>query len=94
MSARPYTCEEVADLWGCSDNHVRNLIKRGELKAFRIGRRLIRIPADAVEDYVQCQLNGPSVDSTDALSSPGGMMGSGDVIVLRHAQPRKPRLKP
>ena len=57
MTSRPYTCEQVADLWGCSPNHVRNLIHRGELRAFRLGARLIRIPADAIAEYEQCQMN-------------------------------------
>ena len=46
---RPLTVEQVADRWGCSDNHVRNLIHRGELRAFRLGRRLIRVPETALE---------------------------------------------
>lgn len=51
---RPYTPETLAERWGCSGRHVRNLLERGELRFFRLGAKLIRIPADAVREY-ECQ---------------------------------------
>lgn len=38
-----YTPETLAKRWRCSANHVRNMIKRGDLPAFQSGRRLLRI---------------------------------------------------
>ncbi|MER2250872.1 helix-turn-helix domain-containing protein [Methylorubrum podarium] len=38
-----YTPETLAKRWRCSANHVRNMIKRGNLPAFRSGGRLLRI---------------------------------------------------
>ena len=76
-----YTPEMVADMWGCSAQHVRNLINRGELRAMRLGSRLIRIPAKAVEDYEQCASTGLAA-STGDTSSPGGRPVSVDAIVL------------
>ena len=38
-----YTPETLARRWRCSANHVRNMIKRGDLSAFRSGGRLLRI---------------------------------------------------
>lgn len=38
-----YTPETLAKRWRCSPNHVRNMIKRGNLPAFRSGGRLLRI---------------------------------------------------
>jgi excisionase family DNA binding protein len=32
---------ELANQWGCTEQHFYNLVKRGLLPAFRIGRRLI-----------------------------------------------------
>jgi excisionase family DNA binding protein len=55
ITERPLTPEQLAVHWGCSANHVRNLIKRGELQAFRLGR-LIRIPAAAVDEFQQRQM--------------------------------------
>ncbi len=56
---RPMTPEQVAEHWGCSANHVRNLVKRGELEAFKLGLRLIRITPQAVRDYEERQSNKP-----------------------------------
>lgn len=58
---RPYTPETLADRWGCSANHVRNLIRRGTLPAFRLGR-LMRIPAAAVADY---EAGEPTCETTN-----------------------------
>ena len=91
--SRPLTPEQVADLWGCSANHVRALIKRGELRAFRLGARLLRVPAAAVEEYEQCQAIA-SGGSTDGSSCPGGQTESDDVFVLWHATPKRPSARP
>lgn len=64
MSDRPLTPEQVAAYWGCSANHVRRLIHRGELRAFRLGDRLFRIPRDAIGEYEQRQMND-TVFTTD-----------------------------
>ena len=47
---RPYSIAKIADRWDCSQQHVRKLIERGELPAFRIGR-LFRVNASAVRAY-------------------------------------------
>lgn len=43
-----YTPETLAKRWRCSPNHVRNMILRGDLPAFRSGSRLLRIRTDDV----------------------------------------------
>ena len=65
---RPLTPEMLAERWMVSAETVRQLVKRGELRGFRVGR-MIRIPADAVEEY-ECQTT-ESDASTGASSSPG-----------------------
>lgn len=50
----PYSPETLARRWQCSPRHVRNMINRGELHAFRLGGKLIRIPAKVVEEFEQC----------------------------------------
>jgi len=77
---RPLTVEQVAERWGCSDNHVRNLIKRGELRAFRLGHRLLRVPTDAVVEYEQRQVVEPTLEPAYLPVS--------DVIVISHARER------
>lgn len=48
--ARPYTPDSLAERWGVSAETVRQLVKRGELPGFRVGR-MIRIPVQAVEEF-------------------------------------------
>ena len=47
---KPYTPDSLADRWECSPEKVRQMVKCGELRGFRIGRK-IRIPGDAVEEF-------------------------------------------
>jgi excisionase family DNA binding protein len=51
MADRPYTPATLAAEWGCSAHHVRNLIDNGELRAFRLGGKLLRIPAEAAREF-------------------------------------------
>ena len=46
---RPYTPETLAEHWGCSPQHVRDMCARGQLAFFRLGR-LYRIPAWSVDE--------------------------------------------
>lgn len=55
------TPAKLADRWQCSERHVRNMIKRGELPAFRLGDKLIRIKISDVEEY---ERNGGSAEKS------------------------------
>lgn len=61
-----FTPRSLADRWQCSERHVRNLIDSGELPAFRLGGKLIRIRRDAVTEF-----EGRPVEMTAALETPG-----------------------
>lgn len=50
---KPYSVDMVAERWGCSSQHIRSLIAKGSLPAFRVGK-LIRIPAIEVEEFERC----------------------------------------
>ena len=89
--ALPYTPDTLADRWGCSGEKVRQLVKQGQLRGFRIGR-MIRIPVSAVEEYEQCG-NTALGASMAALSSLGMTTASDDAFVLVHSRERKPRQK-
>ena len=82
--ARPYTPDELAARWECSAETVRGLVKRGQLRGFRVGR-MIRIPRDAVEEYEGCSNTG-SDGSRGASSSPGTKTESAGATVLRPQQ--------
>lgn len=42
----------VADLWMCSEKHVRNLISSGELRSFKLGDKLLRILGEDVIEFM------------------------------------------
>lgn len=94
LANRPLVPADVAQRWGCSERHVRNLVKRGALRHFYVGGRLLRIPADAVEEYEQCQaMTTASGGSMENGSSPGGKTGSGTDTALMRALARRPNGK-
>lgn len=64
-SNRPFSSEELAGRWGVSAQHVRDLIAKGDLRHFRVGR-LIRIPAIAVREFEECP---PTAQSSTEGSS-------------------------
>ena len=45
---------DVADRWQCSERHVRNLAREGQLRHFRAGGKLLRFRIEDVEEYEQC----------------------------------------
>ncbi|WP_412550121.1 helix-turn-helix domain-containing protein [Sinorhizobium meliloti] len=48
---RPFSPKTLAEHWDCSERHVRNLIGRGEIRAFRLGGKLLRIAWDKVDRF-------------------------------------------
>jgi excisionase family DNA binding protein len=78
-----YTPATLAERWECSERHVRNMIASGDLPAFRLAGKLLRIRAEDVERF-ECQ-NGASPSSEDNTASHGTREPSGDVIDLEQA---------
>ena len=76
-----YTPAALAREWACSERHIRNLVAAGQLRAFRLGGKLLRIPEDAVQEFMLCQTTA-SDGSTDASASPGGLPASDTVTRL------------
>jgi excisionase family DNA binding protein len=64
-----FSVPQLAARWCCSAGHIRNLIDRGEVRAFQLGR-LIRIPASEVE-RVECSQNTASSASGVGSRSSG-----------------------
>ncbi len=50
---RPYSPKRLAERWDCSDQHIRDLCRGGQLGFFRIGN-MIRIPDKEVNRFEQC----------------------------------------
>lgn len=47
------TIEEVAEYLRCSVRHVHNLKRRGYLKFFNHGKKMLRFHRSSVEDYIK-----------------------------------------
>jgi excisionase family DNA binding protein len=65
---RARTVEQVAEMWGCSANHVRQMCKDGRLRHFRLGPKTIRIPIEAVEEF-ECQGQTTGLAGSEATGS-------------------------
>lgn len=81
MTARNYTPESLALEWGCSARHIRNLIADGRLRAWRLGGRLLRIPPEAVEEFVCQNTTASGGSGEDCASSTATAKESGDGTV-------------
>lgn len=64
----PFTPQSLAERWACHPRTVRNLIRKGELRPFRIGA-LVRISMDEVERYEKCAANGSQGTAAPTPSS-------------------------
>jgi len=51
MNEKLFTQQEVAEIFNISTKSVRRYIQNGELEAYRIGPRLIRIPERAIKAF-------------------------------------------
>lgn len=59
MQDRPYTAAQLGERWGVSDTFVYEQIKAGRLVAMRLGGKLLRISAAAVEEYEKAAVQQP-----------------------------------
>lgn len=74
----PFSTRKLAERWDCNAQTIRNLVEAGDLEYFKIGQKLIRIPAAAVERF-ECQNLqqahtenlGPSKSIAENMSSSG-----------------------
>lgn len=51
MQEKPYTVAQLAAHWQCSDTFIYDLLSAGRLPGFKLGGKLWRISARAVERY-------------------------------------------
>jgi excisionase family DNA binding protein len=91
MSREVLTPEDVADRWGCSASHVRNLINRGDLPHFRLGGKLLRVPLRLLEEW-ECQSSGCN-GSKEGGQSPNTATGNGSRAIGLKAAMRQERLR-
>ncbi|WP_417795876.1 helix-turn-helix domain-containing protein [Terasakiella pusilla] len=65
LNKRPFTPKELAKRWQCSEKHIRDLARNGELPCFKVGR-MYRFTAHDIEAY-ECKSN-----FTEANTTPSG----------------------
>ncbi len=83
---RPYSVKTLAERWGCSESHVRSMIAAGELKAFSIGGKLLRIAALEVERKEAGECQSSDLDGTAESSLPSGTMKQAKDTAIRSAR--------
>lgn len=73
---KPFSVATLADYLDVTPDTVRRMIRRGDLPAYRVGGKLLRIRAEDVEQWAA---NGVSMQSanTDSSSSRGKRSSSG-----------------
>lgn len=57
-----FTPASLAERWDCSERHIRNLISSGELRCFRLGKKLFRIRRQDVENFEQGSAVSEKID--------------------------------
>lgn len=59
LDRRPFTPSMLAERWQCSERHIRNLIASGDLRAFKVGDKLVRIAMDVIEEFERRSFSEP-----------------------------------
>lgn len=98
LSPRPtgatvYSVASLAEHWGCGTDTVYALIRSGDLHAFKLGGRLLRIRALEVERY-ECRTITASSDTEINLPSFGSRTDDATDIRLERLieRPQRPQL--
>ena len=65
----PYSIKTLAERWGCCERTIRNMIAAGRLPIYRVGGRLVRISAGAVDAWENGGGNTESVPTVSASST-------------------------
>jgi excisionase family DNA binding protein len=93
MGATVYSVATLAAHWGCGTDTVYALIRSGDLVAFKLGGRLLRIRALEVERY-ECQTTTASNDiGASSLLSGSRETDATDIRLERLIdRPQRPQL--
>ncbi|WP_374139432.1 helix-turn-helix domain-containing protein [Sphingomonas sp.] len=93
MGAKVFDVASLASHWGCSSDTIYSLIHAGDLQAFKLGGKLLRIRESEVERY-ECRQNTASNDT--AINSRSFGMKEVDATDIRLERlierPQRPQL--
>ena len=91
MTDRPFSVATLAERWGCSKRHISNMVRRGELTAFRIGKQMRFKPEEV--GRVECGTGSPSIaEGSSALSITKTVHA--EELRLRRLTSSRPQRKP
>lgn len=92
MMGKVYSVATLAEHWGCGTDTVYSLIRGGDLPAFKLGGKLLRIRSDEVERY-ECQTTPCSDIATNSPLSGTKADDATDIRLERLiARPQRPQL--
>lgn len=88
-----YSVASLAEHWGCGTDTVYALIRSGDLPAFKVGGKLLRVRGAEVERY-ECRTNIPSNDTAESSRSSGMSRDAATDIRLERLieRPQRPQL--
>jgi len=88
-----YSVSSLAEHWGCGTDTIYSLIKSGDLPAFKLGGRLLRVRGDEVEKF-ECRTTTACNDTEESSLSSGTKTDDATDIRLERLieRPRKPQL--
>lgn len=85
------TPRDVAERWQCSERHIRNVLRDGKLRYFKLGGKLVRIPLEAVEEFEQCpNFVSSSIEENSPLN--GTKMAADSAARSARLTARRPRV--
>jgi excisionase family DNA binding protein len=86
---QPYSVKTLAARWQCSEMHIYQMIRRSDIRAFKLGGKLWRISAQEVERYELCDLTTDRSASMESSTQCTGMKEGLEVAarLVRMIQP-------
>lgn len=93
MGSAVFSVATLADHWGCGTDTVYSLIRSGDLRAFKLGGKLLRIRQDEVERF-ECRTITASNDTGEPSPSSGTRAEDATDIRLERLieRPQRPQL--
>lgn len=87
-----FSVSSLAEHWGCGTDTVYSLIKSGDLPAFKLGGRLLRVRSEEVEKF-ECQNIASNDTEKSSLSSGMKTDDATDIRLERLIErPQRPQL--
>lgn len=65
-----FTVSELARRWGCSDTNIYNMVRSGDLRAFKAGKKLLRVTTAEVERVEGCVSNSTGESGQSSAKTP------------------------